>query len=149
MNNIDYTSDASHDSDNLSSRDVEFIEVILLLALEFINHTPHNFLNKLLLALRKYTTASFPEDVRTLLKTSRQINVKEMDDGQYCHDGLRDNIDIFLNKYIINYPEKDTIEIFGMIDGFPTSHSSEKSAWIILISDTIFNDVAAVGAQKG
>lgn len=132
-----------------SSNEIEFVDEIHQLLLEYINHIPHNFSNKLLSILLHYTSAPFPRDIRTLLKTPRKIDSEKMADGEYCHYGLKKKIDEFLEKYIKNFPEKDSIKLFAFVDGFPTSKSSDKSAWVISISETLFNQVSTVGGYYG
>lgn len=148
MKDID-TEDEDEDDSRCHEKDQLFVERVQQVCLKHVNTATHSFVNDMLEVLREFTPAPFPKDARTLLGTPRKIDVEPMEEGEYCHYGVKKAVDKFLNKYVENFPALDTIKLFGFIDGFPVTNSSENSALIIMISEDMSNDVEVVGAYYG
>lgn len=94
------------------------------------NKVPHKAVSELLHILSPHF-ANLPTDSRTLLKTPKtRPNYKQLENGEYVHVGLADNIKSFL----LNNPKfaSTTIRISFNIDGLPVFSNSSINFWPIL-----------------
>lgn len=131
-------------------KDEAFVEEIHELCADFQHTVPHTFVNGLLSVLRKNTSAPFPKDARTLMKTPRNTKIYDMPPGKYCHFGLKNAIVCFLEQlHHQNYFNVESLEILVNIDGAPLATSSEKGLWIISCSENILKTVEIVGIYHG
>lgn len=71
-----------------------------------------------------------PTDARTLLKTPRTADVKDMDIGEFCHFSLKES----LSKRLAapEFEHEDHISININIDGVPLFKSTSFGLWLIL-----------------
>lgn len=88
----------------------------------------HSSVTKLLHILKPYHT-NLPLDCRTLLKTPRTINVKQLCNGEYVHFNLEGTLFNILSK---SKTIASPLELSINIDGLPLFHSSPKQFWPIL-----------------
>lgn len=114
-----------------------------LLQLELASwSTTHNITqqatNALLSMLKRNGHDFLPNDSRTLLKTPRHTNLKEVKPGQYLHLGLKKNLLIFYNSLPAHKPA--TLQILINIDGIPLTKSSSSQFWPILGKVLNYND---------
>ncbi|KAF0706975.1 Uncharacterized protein FWK35_00039269 [Aphis craccivora] len=94
-------------------------------------NVPQSTVNKLLNILKFETSLTFlPKDCRTLLKTksSKIINIREVQPGNYYHFGLKNGI----IKYSLILPLNGPIKIAVKVDELPISKSSSGQFWPIL-----------------
>lgn len=83
-----------------------------------------------LLSLLMPIFPSLPKSHKTLLRTSRKVNVVNENDGLSWHKGIKLNIrQLLSDEYVHKYGE---IAIDVNIDGIPLSKSSEMNFWPIL-----------------
>jgi len=76
-----------------------------------------------------------PVDARTLLKTpsARNLNVKKIPEGHYCHFGVANGIqNLFQQGYINPYQDPKEILLQINIDGLPLFKSTNYQLWPIL-----------------
>jgi len=122
----------------------------------------HNALSSLLSLTREWMPYEmFPKDPRTLLRTSRNIDVQEVEGGSFFHFGLETQVKKIISRgnlkseYIENSPNFSrhlTVKIG--IDGVPISRSSNLQFWPILAKldqdkhCTIFPVSLFYGSQK-
>lgn len=95
-----------------------------------VNHKiSHSALNNLLKILSPFHS-ELSLDSRTLMKTPKQIETKELENGELIYLGLS----MFLNEFVCQSPqiENNIIDISFNIDGLPLFHSSGTSLWPIL-----------------
>ena len=140
----DFDSDFNYDSgssDSESSNLGNFIEEIdetvnnanlyeKLAEWVVINQTLHTATNQLLCLLRNSGHLELPKDVRTLLKTPRNIPLQHKCGGDYIYFGLETNI----LKHCSDFPEIDNIELSVNVDGIPVFKSTSITLWPILCS---------------
>ena len=130
-------------------KDSKFVNDIRRWAIKYIHTVPHIAIDDLLHTLKVNTNTVFPKNSKALLKTPRTTEIFDMDNGQYCHYGLKSAI----LKFIIDLSDKniniDRLEILVSIDGAPLATSSEKGIWIISCSETILKNVEVVGIYHG
>ncbi|KAG8227301.1 hypothetical protein J437_LFUL004850 [Ladona fulva] len=78
--------------------------------------------------------SSLPADSRTLLKTPRSTNIKDIGGGgKYCHFGIRVKVTQIINLYPI-VREHQLIKLQTNVDGLPLSKSSRSNLWLIVIA---------------
>ena len=83
-----------------------------------------------MLAILKPHHPKLPLDHRTLLKTPRVCDVKQLSSGgEYCHLGLRNGITNALKGHTINV---HLLELQFNVDGLPLFKSSSTNLWPIL-----------------
>lgn len=96
-----------------------------------VNQTSHSATNQLLRLLRSSGHEELPKDVRTLLKTPRNIPLQNKCGGDYIYFGLETTI----LKHISELPRNnDKIELFVNVDGIPVFKSTSVTLWPILCS---------------
>lgn len=82
--------------------------------------------------MRKYEIkADLPKDYRTLLKTSRNTNIKDIAPGQYYHFDIKSAIIEVLKLEYYKFKFKEICLQIG-IDGLPISDSNSSQLWPIL-----------------
>ena len=113
------------------------------------NKVPHNIINSLLLCLNKFHP-ELPRDSRTLLKTPLKTIYKELNNGNYYHYGLGNN----LSQFILKNPlyEFDEFNISFNIDGLPLFKSSNEQFWPILgnlKNENVISDPFVIGIFAG
>lgn len=90
----------------------------------------HTALNDLL-SLLKPSFPELPKDARTLLKTPRVTEIKNLNNGEYYHIKIRDCLKNLFNSFGIDNI-KTTVALDFNFDGLPLFKSSSKSFWPIL-----------------
>lgn len=96
-----------------------------------LHNIDHSALGGLLKILKPHFK-SLPSDARTLLCTPRQIIMKTINPGQYCHFGLERAV-----RFMLDHTSRNNItncEVCVNIDGLPLSKSSGSQFYPILIS---------------
>ncbi|XP_071572521.1 uncharacterized protein [Temnothorax nylanderi] len=115
------------------------------------NNVPHRNVNALLKILSFYGHSDLPIDVRTLMKTPRNVSYKiqPMNDGYYVHFGLTGGLKRSIAKYFQVIPYK--IEININCDGLPLFKSSRAQFWPILVSieTDFYTEPIVVGIYYG
>ena len=110
----------------------------------------HNAFRALLAILNKHTKVHFPKDPRTMLKTPKTTDVRQMGEGQYCHIGLNETVKKIVMGRLAQNREFDTLKLLINIDGAPlVGNSSEKGLWTILCKEADLDDVFLVGVYLG
>lgn len=69
-----------------------------------------------------------PEDARTLLKTPKKVELMELGNGHYWHNGVQN----CLTMVFKNHTAPSTISLNINMDGLPIYNSSKKEFWPIL-----------------
>jgi len=117
----------------------------------FQENVKHTSLLKLLIIVKNHSCfLDIPSDPRSLLKTPKQIIVKEVQPGIYWHYGLKIRIIQFLKKNETFYKKNNIpIEIVFNVDGLPISRSSGGQVWPILGSIYNFTEVFIIGIYYG
>lgn len=113
-----------------------------------MNNIPHTSVTSLLSILKQRPCFNnLPKHAKSLLKTPRTTNVREMPRGQFCYFGIVP----ILESYFRRYEEKneDHIKLQIGIDGLPISQSSESQLWPILGSIVSFPEVFLIGCYFG
>lgn len=110
----------------------------------------HLAVNDLLSILKPYHS-ELPGDVRTLLHTPREIKLKTIEPGVYCHFGVKKCI-LKLLSYLhaADFIGLKEIELCVNVDGLPISKSSGSQLYPILCS--VFNNprkVEMIGVYHG
>lgn len=104
-NESDTESNSDSDEDFLDSVEndetFEFITAIRKICIKYIHIITHQFIDELLIILRKETGAPFPKTTRTFLQTPREIATRQMGPGEYCHYGLEPILKTFINMYVL------------------------------------------------
>ncbi|KAK4883368.1 hypothetical protein RN001_006687 [Aquatica leii] len=91
---------------------------------------PHVHLNSLLRLLKPFHK-NLPLDARTLLKSPRQLQLKNVEpDGQYYHFGVRNAVLKLISSYHVEL--ESLIEITLNVDGLPISKSNGSQFYPIL-----------------
>lgn len=91
-------------------------------------HVSHSALSSLLHVLSPYHP-QLPLDSRTLLKTPKYLNIKKLDNGEYCYIGLLCNLKHKLIRCLYPYSK---FKISFNVDGLPLYNSSNIQLWPIL-----------------
>lgn len=123
-------SDYSTDSE---AGDVSFSEELALWVNRY--QIKHNAVDDLLQILRSTgidPLLNLPKSARTLLKTPKHIEVKEMSGMQYIYLGIREQIESELCKCTPEILETLNITLFFNVDGIPLFKSTGTSFWPIL-----------------
>lgn len=119
-------------SDGITESDKEIVQTSLREDLrEFVIEESLTMasVNKLLRVLNPYHP-ELPLDSRTLLQTSKHISdIRDMDDGRYCHLGLKTGLTSILSKLCI---KSEPLQLLFNIDGLPITKGGEKNFWPIL-----------------
>ena len=89
------------------------------------------FINDLLKLFRKHKLVDLPIDIRTLMQTPKQLNLRSVSPGVYFHFGLETAISHHLAFYE-NYNTIDHIFFDFNIDGLSLTSSSTNEFWPIL-----------------
>lgn len=92
---------------------------------------PHNAVNNLLQLLRVHHP-DLPKDTRTLLKTPRHCDVKEIAEGSYHYFGVETSLVKILLPKVDSLKEADQISLQCNVDGIPLFKSSNVQFWPIL-----------------
>lgn len=102
--------------------------------------------NKLLRVLHPFHP-ELPLDARTLLQTRISTMIRQMDDGRYCHLGLKNGI-LAMKTQLSNF--KGPLQLLFNVDGLPITKGGEKNFWPILCQITnVQNSVFPVGIYEG
>lgn len=108
-------------------------------------------INEILSILRGHHCFTYlPADSRTLLKTPRTINIKNIGGGSYCHIGV-EKVLISLIKDNPSILEPGAINLQCNFDGLPLCKSSNSQVWPILMSLQDFPSIPpfVVGVYHG
>lgn len=108
-----------------------------------------NAVSALLLILRNYGHSDLPRDCRTLVKTPRKKIISQMDNGSYCHFGLKPALITIISERRKKGLDLSLLNLLVNIDGLPVSKSANNSLWPILCSDTLIQKVYMIGAFFG
>lgn len=94
--------------------------------------------------------ASLPKDPRTFLKTPRQVTLRNIMPGKYCHLGVQATIEEHFKLVKVTVPN-NSIEISVNIDGLPISDSSSSQLYPILcvIDNLKKQNIVTVGIYHG
>jgi hypothetical protein len=121
-------------------REVQLSSQIRTWALQYnITHVAINGLLKIL--RRKYPYESLPLDARTILRTSRKVNIVRSCGGSSYYFGLSSQITKIVEKGVYNFrchnlpfpfEDSSTLTLKIGIDGLPISRSSNIQFWPIL-----------------
>ena len=99
-----------------------------------VKHSIHlNSLDDLLSGLKRHGHPELPKTGRTLLRTSRSVDIKTVSNMQYIHFCMQKEI----KKRLTNYPEGviaqlTSLELSLNIDGLPLFKSSNSTLWPVL-----------------
>ena len=93
----------------------------------------HNFLDDLLKLLKQNGHPDLPVTARTLLKTTKYVELETRSGMDYIYFGIKDKLLQTLTRYPSHLIEQvDTLHLSFNIDGIPLFKSSNKSLWPIL-----------------
>ena len=151
-NRFESDSEAEYFSDEESSESRTLISELAKWATD--SHIPVSALAGLLNVLRRYHP-SLPKDPRTLLKTPRKTNLRDVDDGNggYYHFGVKESLakSTQLFDFLSVNRHADTIYLQINIDGLPLFHSSCKQFWPILgrVCNPVETDPFVIGIYCG
>lgn len=99
-----------------------------------------------LLKTTPFEPNDLPSDARTLVSTPRNIEMRQVHPGNYCHVGVQTAINSLIRKTKI----PDEIELLINIDGLPLSKSSGSQLYPILCSmNDDHKNVAIIGMYHG
>jgi len=89
--------------------------------------------DRLLKVMRSHHCFGFlPKTYRTLIKTPREVEIREMEPGQYFHAGFRAGLIGALEAANVDVNSLSAAEVFINIDGASLSDSSPSDMWFIL-----------------
>lgn len=108
-----------------------------------------NALKSLLHILNKINGITLPTDGRTFMITPRKTNVISMDEGFYCHFGVKSAIFAMIEDRIRSKLNNFTINLIVSTDGAPIGISSGTEIWPILCSDELLPKVQVIGIYYG
>lgn len=149
----DMKSNSDSDEDFLdlveNDKNLELMTAIRKMCIKYIPIITHQFIDELLIILRKETGAPFPKTARTFLKTPKEIVTRQMGPGEYCHYGLEPILKTFINMYVLKGVNVNFIKLLVGIDGAPLATSSEKGLWIIACSETVLKLVEVLALCHG
>uniref|UniRef100_A0A1B0GNF9 Transposase domain-containing protein n=1 Tax=Phlebotomus papatasi TaxID=29031 RepID=A0A1B0GNF9_PHLPP len=92
------------------------------------NYITHTAMNSLLLILRQQPDLHYlPKDARTLFQTPKEVNLENLDPGQFWSRSIGG----ILLPILKDNPHVHKISLQFHIDGLPISHSSKASFWPI------------------
>ncbi|XP_035712542.1 uncharacterized protein LOC110856045 isoform X2 [Folsomia candida] len=113
-----------------------------------VNKISLSAVSELLKILKVHTCfSSLPNDARTLLKTPRKAKIFNVDPGQYCHFGIKDQLSQLIESHRVSIGNKITLQF--NIDGIPISKSSGKQFWPILSYAVELDKIFEVGIYCG
>ncbi|CAH0405510.1 unnamed protein product [Chilo suppressalis] len=93
------------------------------------NRIPHSALNKLSNIINEFKPGTLPSDARTFLCTPVNVILKNVEGGQYWHNGIAKP----LKSILLNWTDiPDMISININVDGLPIFKSSTNEFWPIL-----------------
>lgn len=107
----------------------------------------HTNLKRLLSILNEgyvCTTLQLPKDPRTLLKTPKDICIKNIEGGQYWHHGFTETLINLLKDFLL---VPDTIHVSFNFDGLPLFNSAKKEFWPIL--GNLEGNIITIGIYYG
>ena len=113
----------------------------------FVRHgCTRQCMNKILKLLNE-NGHDFPNDSRTLLRTRRAIEIKEMSEGYYIYFGVKGSL---VNKFKTNCYKERLIKLKINIDGLPLFKSSNFQLWPTLIQFANYRPItiALYGGKK-
>lgn len=142
--------------ENFDSLDKSLSPVDELRGWVFKYKISHVAVNKLLTIINKRNCNScfpnLPSNSRTFLHTPREVDIRNMDPGLYCHLGIRVQIEKWFLINNVNL-HTDIIEISVNIDGLPISKSSSSQVYPILCilenMKNFKNPIILVGIYQG
>lgn len=106
-------------------------------------------LTSLLHILNKRSDVTLPTDGRMLMRTPRETNIISMDEGLYCHFGVKSAIYAMIEDRIRSTLKNFTINLIVSTDGAPIGISSGKVIWPIFCSDELLPKVRVIGIYYG
>lgn len=144
-NSLDGNNDISN---NIYTDKTHNNNVVLKIKEWAIKHNiTHSALNDLLAIVRP-EYPKLPLDVRTLLTTPKQINIKHIEPGIYYHFGLRHCIkNLLLRTH--NCLTSNCVELLINIDGLPIAKSNSSQLYPILCNIFTTHTVDIVGIYHG
>jgi len=108
------------------------------------HHLTHAALRDILLFCRKYQFGDMPRCASTLLKTSHTTVTREVNPGEYWHNGV--------TKCVLDYVKNSNcsdVEISFSVDGVPIANSANTSFWPICCSFNRSPEVHLIGCYCG
>lgn len=108
-----------------------------------------NAFSSLLTLLSKHTQFKLPKDARTFLKTPQCTDISRIENGEYCHFGLKNAIERIIKKRWDRNCSSHEIELLICTDGAPIGSSSTQNLWPIMCCDTIIKQVEIIGIYSG
>ncbi|XP_058814401.1 uncharacterized protein LOC131678343 [Topomyia yanbarensis] len=111
------------------------------------NNIRHSVFKELLAILNIRLSNILPRDPRTLLKTIQSVDLQQMENGQYWHQGVKN----CLERVLSESTGPSNISLKVNIDGVPVYRSSKDEFWPILINIDEYPQVAPmiVGIYAG
>lgn len=104
-----------------------FRESIKIWALK--NKITHVALNEVSVIINELIPGILPRDSRTVLRTPKEITIKNIEGGQYWHNGVAKPLQKILENWI---DAPDIISLNINVDGLPIFKSSSNEFWPIL-----------------
>lgn len=113
------------------------------------NKITHSAFSKLLKILKNDLGLLLPNDSRTVMKTPKVLNIKNMDNGCYYHFGLQYMITTVIQYFHLD--SEDALHLQINVDGLPLAKSSKSQFWPILghIEESSSNYVFPIGIYHG
>lgn len=114
------------------------------------NRITRSATSELLKILRQHKCfeSVLPDDGRSLLATPRNIPIREIQPGQYCHFGLRRQLSSLLSEVFVEQ-NGNQFNLQFNLDGLPISKSSGQQFWPILGHIQGTKEVFEVGIYFG
>lgn len=141
------SSDESDDSSDLLTKNIELRDKLKDWSIR--NNIPQRALKELLLIFNETfgSTISLPMDPRTILETPQEVNIKNIEGGEYWHHGIIEQLTKILNSWT-KLPS--IIHLIFNFDGLPIFKSAKKEFWPILAKVVEgYNDLFIIGIYYG
>lgn len=120
-------SESEYNMNMSENNNLSFREKLRTWAIE--NKITHSALNKLTAIINEQIPGTLPTDARTILHTPSHIALKNVEGGQYWHNGITNPLIEILQNWL-DVPEIISLNI--NVDGLPIFKSSSNEFWPIL-----------------
>jgi hypothetical protein len=144
---VQYSSSDDNDyPSDLLTRSIELKEKLRIWSVK--NNITQSALKDLLLVLNESfgSTISLPVDPRAIMRTPREIHIKNIAGGEYWHQGIIEQLTNILKSWT-SLPS--TVNLIINCDGLPIFKSAKKEFWPILAKIVEGNDVLIIGIYYG
>jgi hypothetical protein len=112
-----------------------------------LHQVTQNATSDLLKILKSHKCFSYlPSDVRTLLKTPKTTEVRDVPPGKYFHFGIEKSVQKVIHKCNLIF---DSVVVQFNIDGLPITKSNNNAFWPILGCLSKSSEVFVVGIYEG